>query len=104
MRRCTPGLSARPARVAAAVALSLAAQPIAARAEPPQDPNAIFTIQIENDAVSTLKGTSDQYYTSGERLGFTTGTDDYGVAKPIQALGHFIWGEGVHVFILWLYK
>ena len=74
---------------------ALALVPIAARATPPQDPNAIFTIQGENDAVSTLKGTSDQYYTSGERLAFTTGTDDYGVAHPIQDLGHFIWGEGV---------
>ncbi len=66
-----------------------------AQATPPQDPNSIFTIQIENDAVSTLKGTSDQYYTAGQRLDYTTPTDDYGVAKPIQDLGHFIWGDGV---------
>ena len=69
--------------------------PFAAMATPPQDPTAIFTIQGENDAVSTLKGTSDQYYTAGQRLGFTTGTDDFGVARPIQDLGHFIWGDGV---------
>ncbi len=74
---------------------ALALVPLTARATPPQDPNAIFTIQGENDAVSTLKGTSDQYYTAGQRIDFTTGTDDYGVAKPIQALGHFFWGDGV---------
>ena len=66
-----------------------------AHATPPQDPTGIFTIQVENDAVSTLRGTSDQYYTSGLRLGFTSGTDDYGVGKPLQDLGHFIWGDGV---------
>ncbi len=84
------------ALVSAASFLSpLALSTVSAQAVPPQDPNAIFTIQGENDAVSTLKGTSDQYYTAGQRLGFTTGTDDYGVAKPIQDFGHMIWGDGV---------
>ncbi len=35
-----------------------------------------MTLQVENDAVSTLRGTSDQYYTSGLRLGWTSGTNE----------------------------
>ncbi len=66
-----------------------------ARALPPEDPNNIITIQGENDAVSTLRGTSDQYYTSGLHVGWTSATDDYGVARPFQDLGHTIWGAGV---------
>lgn len=96
MRRSTTGLGRlRLTILPATLALPVIAGPIAARAVPPQDPTAIFTIQVENDAVSTQHGTSDQYYTAGQRLGFTTGTDDYGVARPIQDLGHFIWGDGV---------
>ncbi len=66
-----------------------------ARALPPEDPNNIITIQVENDAVSTLQGTSDQYYTSGLHVAWTSATDDYGVARPFQDLGHMIWGDGV---------
>ena len=58
-------------------------------ASPDQD--SIVTIQVENDAVSTLKGTSDQYYTSGLRLGWTSGQDAVG---PVAALGRNIWGDG----------
>jgi hypothetical protein len=55
------------------------------------DPDNIFTIQVENDAVSTLKGTSDQYYTSGLKLGWTSGAD---AIAPVAQLGHGIWGDG----------
>ena len=55
------------------------------------DPDNIFTIQVENDAVSTLKGTSDQYYTSGLRLGWTSGAD---AVAPVAQLGRGIWGDG----------
>jgi hypothetical protein len=61
-----------------------------AQAAPP-DPSSIWTIQVENDAVSTLKGTSDQYYTSGLRLGWTSGAD---AVDPIAAFGHSLWGDG----------
>ena len=64
-----------------------------ARAEPPQDPHGIFTFQIENDSVSTFKGTSDQYYTSGERLGYTSGTDQ--VPGFLAGIGRAVWGDGV---------
>ncbi len=65
----------------------------AAIAEPPQDPHGIFTFQVENDAVSTRKGTTDEYYTSGLRLGYTTGTT--GVPDFLGNLGHVVWGDGV---------
>ena len=62
-----------------------------AAAAAPRDEDSIWTFQVENDAVSTLHGTSDQYYTSGLRLGWTSGQD---VVGPVAALGHTIWGEG----------
>ena len=78
------------------LALPLAAASLGtARATPPQDPNSIVTVQVENDAVSTFGETSDQYYTSGLHVAWTSPTDDYGVARPIQDLGHTIWGPGV---------
>jgi hypothetical protein len=62
-----------------------------AKAGQPLDQDSILTVQVENDAVSTLKGTSDQYYTSGLRLGWTSGQD---TVDPIAAWGRAIWGEG----------
>ena len=64
-----------------------------ARAEPPQDPHGILTFQVENDAVSTRSGTTDEYYTSGLRLGYTTGTD--AVPAFLGGVGQFMWGDGV---------
>jgi hypothetical protein len=69
----------------------LAATPAMAQTPPHDDTGSIWTIQVENDAVSTLKGTSDQYYTSGLRVGWTSGAD---AIDPIAALGRNIWGEG----------
>jgi hypothetical protein len=63
----------------------------AAWAADPLDQQSIWTIQVENDAVSTQQGTSDQYYTSGLRLGWTSGQD---AIDPIAAWGHAIWGGG----------
>ena len=64
-----------------------------ADADPLQDPYGTWTAQVENDAVSTLKGTSDQYYTSGLRIGWTSGTDNQPPA--ISDLNTLIWGHGV---------
>ncbi len=75
----------------AAALIASAALP--ARAEPPQDPHGILTFQVENDAASTLRGTSDQNYTSGLRLGYTTGTD--GVPEFLARAGRAVWGDGV---------
>jgi lipid A 3-O-deacylase len=78
---------------AAAILCATAAAPALAQQAPPvrPDPDSIITIQVENDAVSTLKGTSDQYYTSGIRLGYTSGADAF---EPAASLGHSIWGDG----------
>lgn len=64
-----------------------------AHATPLQDKQGTWTLQGENDAVSTLKSTSDQYYTSGLRLNWTSGTDT--LPTPIAAINKAIWGEGV---------
>ena len=71
-------------------ALCLLALPAAA---PLPDTANIITLQVENDAVSTLRGTSDQYYTSGLRLGFTSGTDQ--VPAFLSNAANKIWGDGV---------
>lgn len=80
-----------PLAVPLTLALSSAAY---AQSAPPAvrpDPDNIITIQVENDAASTLKGTSDQDYTSGIRLGFTSGAD---TIAPVADLGRSIWGAG----------
>ncbi len=65
----------------------------AAHAAPPADPSGILTLQVENDAVSTFRGTSDQYYTSGLRIGYTTGTER--VPAFLADFGRTVWGDGV---------
>ncbi len=75
--------------LSAFVALSVPA----AAAPPLQDTANIVTLQVENDAVSTLRGTSDQYYTSGLRLGFVSGTDQ--VPAFLQNAANKVWGDGV---------
>ena len=78
---------------AASIGLVLGLLVRPAVADPLQDPYGTWTAQVENDAVSTLKGTSDQYYTSGLRLGWTSGTDNQPPA--ISDLNTLIWGRGV---------
>ncbi|PCD80709.1 hypothetical protein CO710_00550 [Acetobacter orleanensis] len=84
-------------RYIAAATLMLAGSAVvsrsAAHATPLQDKQGTWTLQGENDAVSTLKGTSDQYYTSGLRLNWTSGTDT--LPTPIAAINKAIWGNGV---------
>lgn len=72
-------------------AASLIAAP--ALAAPTEDPTGIFTFQVENDAASTQKGTTDRYYTSGLRLGYTSGTN--AVPDALAGLGRAVWGDGV---------
>ncbi|MFT9257047.1 MAG: lipid A deacylase LpxR family protein [Acetobacter sp.] len=67
--------------------------PRQASATPAADNQGTWTIQGENDAASTLKGTSDQYYTSGERINWTSGTNT--LPTPIAAISKAIWGAGV---------
>ena len=79
-------------RIAEAVAVSVFLS-APALAEPPQDPHGIFTFQAENDAASTLAENSDRYYTSGLKLGYTTGTT--GVPAFLSNFGRSVWGDGV---------
>ncbi len=64
-----------------------------ALAAPPADASPIWTFQVENDAVSTLSGTSDQYYTSGLRLGYTSPT--LAPSSGLARAGRTVWGDGV---------
>jgi hypothetical protein len=73
----------------------LATTATAAVAEPLADPNHTVTIQIEND--STRPG-SDNYYTSGERIAYTSPTGL--VPGPLAAFGHLLLGEGQQRFAL----
>ena len=74
--------------------LATVATPWAASfATPQQDTANIVTVQVENDAVSTFQGTSDQYYTSGLRAGWTSGTNE--VPEALQTASNNIWGDGV---------
>jgi len=77
--------------ILATAALAAAATAPARAQSARPDTDSIWTIQVENDAVSTLKGTSDQYYTSGLRLGWTSAPDAVGFGV---AMGHGIWGDG----------
>ena len=63
-----------------------------ALADPPADPAQIVTFQVENDAVSTLKGTSDQYYTSGLRAGWVGATGQ--LPDFLADAGHAVYGDG----------
>ncbi len=58
-----------------------------------QDPYNTLTLQWENDVVSTLKGTSDQYYTNGLKIGWTSPTDS--LPKPIADINKFLLGKGM---------
>ena len=64
-----------------------------AAAAPVQDSSNIVTLQVENDAASTLRGTSDQYYTSGLRASWVSGTDQ--VPEGLMAAANSVWGDGV---------
>jgi hypothetical protein len=86
MRLCL----SRPVVLALIVGVTTANQ---AKADPPVDPNSTITIQLEND--STNPG-SDRYYTSGERIGYTSPTG--AVPDPIARLGHSLLGDGQQRF------
>jgi lipid A 3-O-deacylase len=82
-----------PAALIASCLLAITAT--AAAADPPADPNHTITIQLEND--STRPG-SDNYYTSGERIAYTSPTGL--VPGPLAALGHLLLGDGQQRFAL----
>lgn len=82
----------RSARLAA-VSLYFGAAAASALAAPLDDPNHTITIQLEND--STRPG-SDNYYTSGERVAYTSPTG--AVADSIAGLASQLFGTGTQRF------
>ncbi len=77
-----------------ALGLALAAGLSApAQAVPPADPDSIITGTVENDATSTQKGTSDQYYTSGLQLGYVSPTGI--LPAPLEQTANTVFGDGV---------
>ncbi len=77
-------------RVFACFALAAAAmggRPAAA--EVPVDPDPIWTLQIENDALND----TDRYYSSGLRLGWTSPTDE-DVPGAVSRLGRSLFQDG----------
>ncbi len=101
-RRALPRLAgiglALAASIPAAKAQSIMETEQRAQGLPLADPASIVTIQIENDAASTLSGTSDQYYTSGIRLGYVSPTGE--VPKVLADAGRYLWGNGVDRFTI----
>lgn len=79
-------------RFASALCLSLCSAGAAWAAPPPADNAGTWTIQVENDAASTLKGTSDKYYTSGLRLGWTSANGN--VPDFASRAANVLWGDG----------
>jgi hypothetical protein len=84
-------MAASPWRHWVAAVLALGAGS-AAMAEPAPSPGSIWTGQGENDSVSTTPGGSDRYYTSGLRIGWTSGTD--AVPAFARGLATRVWGDG----------
>ncbi len=78
----------------AALVAALATEPV--RAAPPPDPNAIVTLQIENDALNN----TDRYYTSGLRLGYTSPTTT--MPGALARIGRALWGDGTQRFAIGL--
>lgn len=87
-------MSIRPSAILLASVL-LGAMATQAAADPLNDPNHTITIQLENN--STRPG-SDNYYTSGEQIAYTSPTDQ--VPAPLAALGHWVLGDGQQQFAL----
>jgi lipid A 3-O-deacylase len=64
----------------------------AAAASAPDDTDSIWTIRSENDSISSLPHGSDQNYTAGNMIGWTSGTD---VAPYFaRSLAQALWGDG----------
>ena len=86
------------ARAAAALALGalLLAGPAKAQSSPTEPPRtdlgSIWTVRIENDRISTQPRGSDQNYTSGVQLVWTSGPDQ--VPEAATRIAHFLLGDG----------
>jgi lipid A 3-O-deacylase len=63
----------------------------AARAQPPADPDGIWTLQDENSSISTAH-LRDKYYVNGLRLGYTSPTDR--LPASWENAENWVWGAG----------
>ncbi len=73
--------------------LGIAAAFLLCAAGPAPQPGAVWTIQGENDAITTTRGGSDRFYTNGLRLGWTFGTD--GVPDAVAEASRTVLGDGI---------
>jgi lipid A 3-O-deacylase len=71
--------------------LALVAVATAARAQPPADPDGIWTLQDENSSISTAT-LRDKYYVNGLRLGYTSPTDQ--LPTSWENAENWAWGPG----------
>ncbi len=79
------------ALVTAAVML-LPCQAAFAGDDRPGDADSIWTVRAENDSISTAKHGSDQNYTAGQQIGWTSGLN--AVPDFATSLSQSLWGEG----------
>ncbi len=82
----------RPVQAVICVAVLLSASQAWAAEDLPGDADSIWTVRVENDAISTAKHGSDQNYTAGQQLGWTSGVN--AVPGFAADLAQALWGEG----------
>ena len=95
MAMTAPGVCRCWTAIALAGALMVANMPHAEElpTEPARvDLGSIWTVRIENDKISTLPRGSDQNYTSGLQLVWTSGPD--AVPDAAASLAQLLWGDG----------
>ncbi len=75
----------------AAAVLPVASALAQSSSAPPPDPASIWSLQVENAAISTAP-VADRDYTNGIRLGWTSA--EGGAPDFLQRLGQTLWGKG----------
>jgi len=73
------------------LSFALVAAATAARADPPADPDGIWTLQDENSSIATSH-LKDKYYVNGLRLGYTSATDK--LPASLENFDDWLWGPG----------
>ena len=74
------------------LSLAIVAVAAPARAQPPADPDGIWTLQDENSSVATGSGLKDKYYVNGLRLNWTSPTDT--LPASLANFENWLWGPG----------
>ncbi|MDE1904743.1 MAG: DUF2219 family protein, partial [Alphaproteobacteria bacterium] len=73
------------------LSVALAASATVAKAQPPADPEGIWTLQDENSSIATSH-LKDKYYVNGLRLGYTSPTDR--LPDSLENFDNWMWGTG----------